>query len=354
MFLTVIIPTFNRSEQLNKTLFNLVNHLFFDKKICEIIIIDNGSNDHTKEIVKQYQVKYSELIIRYFYDDIPGLLTGRHRGVLESKGEILTFIDDDVCVSSTWLYGIIDAFKKRQDISFVTGPNLPLFESYPPEWLNYFWDIAYNGKYCSWLSLMDFGNNAFEINPNFVWGLNFSIRKNDFYKLGGFHPDNIHPDFQHFQGDGETGLTMKAEKYGLKALYNPAVLLYHQIPSSRLTYDYFKKRAFYSGVCNSFSEIKFKLGFYSEGGARNFSYKQPILTKINSFIKENKINLVKRIQKANFKIKPATPYEVLNLKKSLRIEEIKGYEFHQNNYYKNPLVKSWVEKENYLDYILPK
>ena len=166
---SIIIPTYNRAYQLLLTLQSLVR-LKTSRDLFEIIIVDNGSSDTTKEVVSKCQIENADITIKYFYDDTPGLLTGRHRGAFESKGDILTFIDDDVNLSTTWLDSIINVMKEREDIAFLTGPNLPLYESYPPKWLDYFWNKAYGGQHCGWLSLLDLGNEIKEVHPNFVWG----------------------------------------------------------------------------------------------------------------------------------------------------------------------------------------
>ena len=204
MIVSIIIPTLNRCDQLNRTLLSLIN-LKTPSNLFEIIIVDNGSTDSTAFIVKKYQDENSNIDIRYFYDSNPGLLTGRHLGAKESKFDILTFIDDDVHVSSTWLDTIIEVMENKKDIVFLTGPNLPLYESYPPVWLSYFWSEKYNLKKMGWLSLLDLGNNVIEISPDNVWGL----RKNKFEELGGFNPDCITNQYKQFQGNSESVLTQK-------------------------------------------------------------------------------------------------------------------------------------------------
>ena len=97
---SIIIPTFNRHSQLNRTLQSLVT-LKTPRELFEIIVVDNGSVDETSNVVKKHQQENKNLKIKYFYDSEPGLLTGRHRGAKEACGEILTFIDDDVQVSYT-------------------------------------------------------------------------------------------------------------------------------------------------------------------------------------------------------------------------------------------------------------
>jgi glycosyltransferase involved in cell wall biosynthesis len=346
MFISIIIPTFNRATQLLLTLHSLVR-LKTSRNLFEIIIIDNGSSDTTKEIVEKCQFENEDVEIRYFYDDTPGLLSGRHRGAFESKGDILTFIDDDVNLSGTWLDSIITVMENRDDVDFLTGPNLPLYEKYPPKWLDYFWENAYEGKYCTWLSLLDLGGEIQEIHPNFVWGLNFTIRKSVFLELGGFHPDNIPEQYQKFQGDGETGITMKAYEKGLKALYHPGVLLFHQVLPSRLTLEYFERRAYYQGVSNSFADLRLKHKENEKIKINNsLVYKINVLNKIKRLIKKI-LSTTKKENKQNI------PTDVQDILMRVSIKEKEGYFFHQKMYNENELVRNWVNQENFMKYKLP-
>lgn len=344
MKLSIILPTFNRYKSLERTLLSLVSSSV-SISMYEIIIVDNGSTDHTFEVVKKVQQAYPDLNINYYYDSIPGLLTGRHRGAQEAKGDILTFIDDDIVVSNQWLNTIIEVMTTRLDISLLTGPCIPQYESHPPEWLRYFWTQTQNGdNTCGWLSLLDMGNTPKEIDPNYVWGLNFTIRKKDFYELGGFHPDNIPSDYQIFQGDGETGLTLKAKKNAKKAFYHPGVLLHHQIPNSRLTYEYFDKRAYYQGVCNSYTFLRKK-------------DKQSVTEEIPKKRKHLAHRLfvyAKRYVRIHSHVgKQSIPKEIEALKRRFNTKEQEGFAFHQHAFKTNPTVRKWVLQENYFDYNLP-
>jgi glycosyltransferase involved in cell wall biosynthesis len=337
---SIIIPTLNRQHQLRDTLYFL-SKVDSPKDIFEIIIIDNGSIDETKLIVKEFIKENTDIQVKYLYDDTPGLLTGRHKGAEVALGEILTFIDDDVQVTPGWLKSIIDVFHKNDNIHFLTGPCLPYYEEFPPNWLKYFWDENEYGSYCGWLSLLNFGDSPKEINPNFVWGLNFSVRKSTFEYLGGFHPDSIAPALQCYQGDGETGLTQKAIERGIKGYYHPGVMLFHHVTTSRMTLEYFEKRAFFQGICDSFSSF------------RSYSPRtQP--PKNRSFLKNKLNNLSHRI-KAKIQQKEIIqlPKEIINLKVALENKRIDGYNFHQKAYAENPSVRAWVKKANYLDFKIP-
>ncbi len=334
--ISIIIPTFNRHSQLKVTLSSFLN-LTVENIDFEIIIIDNGSNDCTFEVVKKFIEDNPNLSVRYKFDSTPGLLTGRHLGASISRGDILTFIDDDVVLSKDWLKSIDMLLRSKSHIDLLTGPCLPLYEIYPPKWLNYFWSKSkYGGKICLWLSLLDLEKDEIEIDPNYVWGLNFTVRKSVFMELGGFNPDNIRKDLQMFQGDGETALTNKAKAFNKKALYSSGVLLYHQISKERLSFDYFDNRAFYAGVCNSFTSLR--SSFMIEAIEPLPSLANRIYDKIKNLI---------------FRIKISFYPQIRTLYKRFSLKENEGFLFHQENYRNNPKVREWVHKDNYIDFKLP-
>lgn len=342
---SIIIPTCNRAEQLFRCISSIVSiDMALDE--YEIIVIDNGSKDNTKEVVENFITQHTKHNIRYFYDDIPGLLTGRHRGVKEAKSELLVFIDDDIHADKGWLAAIVDTFIRFPDVHLVGGKCLPKYDKEPPEWIGYFWQSSPNGgKMLPELSLCDFGDTEEEISPSEVWGLNYSIRKKTFDELGGFNPDVISPQFQYFQGDGETGLSTKALAKGYKAFYNPKALIHHEVPSERMTFAYFDKRYFYQGVCNSYSEIRRNNGFSRTGSYLNIKRKiKIILRPIYRLL----------FQKHQETILSDSNFEKEMLLARFRAIEKAGYNFHQEMARKYPIVLNWVLKENYFDYTIPR
>lgn len=345
MHISIIIPTYNRQNQLEKTIDSIFRlKTSFEK--FEIIVVDNGSTDKTRELVQRFQKQNPEILLKYVYDNVPGLLTGRHRGLKESKGNVLSFIDDDVIVSETWLDTIFNVMSERTDITFLTGPCFPDYEIPPPQWLEYFWINENGGTRCGWLSLLDFGTEVCEISPKFVWGLNYTIRKTDLMELGGFHPDNMPANLQMFQGDGETGLSLKAIEKGKKALYHPGVMLYHQISKERLTFEYFDKRAFYQGVANSFIKIRKEAGLYTSD---NINRK----TGLRSIIKYMKKYINQRDQYAKKHILDDLPPKIKEFKARFLQKQKEGFDFHQQSFKTNPDIAKWCLKENYFDYKLP-
>lgn len=345
MIASIIIPTFNRDHSLRRCVHSLVRQNFSTNQY-EILIIDNASTDRTKEFAEKLVKEHSNVEIRYFAEPVPGLLSGRHRGILEARGEIIILVDDDIEADKHWLSAIIETFDDPE-VQLVGGRNLPKYEVDPPEWLDWFWESQELGRSCGFLSLLDFGENIREIDACFVWGLNFSIRKTAVFELGGFHPDIVPKNLQYLQGDGETGLTLKARLKKYKAIYQPKASVFHHVPSGRLTLEYFDKRNYFQGVCDSYTNIR------SEAMKEMVSSKFTTLNSLEDVPVRRRIkNKIRQIRNNFLEWKQSKTYRDI-LVNRFRKSYLDGYKFHQNVVHRNPILLSWILKEDYWDYSLP-
>ena len=87
---SVIIPTYNRANELKRCLNSIVNQTY---KKLEVIICDDGSTDNTEEIIEIFKPKLNLVYIRD--DNFGGPAKPRNNGIINSKGEILAFLDSD-------------------------------------------------------------------------------------------------------------------------------------------------------------------------------------------------------------------------------------------------------------------
>jgi glucosyl-dolichyl phosphate glucuronosyltransferase len=256
MLVSVIIPTRDRSPLLGKALASVAIQIRETGTKCELITVDNGSTDDTRAIVEGLIKQFLPVPIRYVYEPVPGLLSCRHRGALEAKGDVLAFIDDDVEVGANWLAALVDVFSD-QTVQLCGGKNLPVYESPPPEWMQNFWfQPPYDGRGCVELSLLDMGERPLDIDATYIFGLNFAIRRKVLFDLGGFHPDSLPEYLQHLRGDGETGLSQNANAAGYRAVYQPGVDVHHFVPTLRMTPHYLQKRHFRQGISDSYTLIR--------------------------------------------------------------------------------------------------
>lgn len=315
---SVIIPTYNRSPTLRRALSSVINQSF----PCgdyEILVADNASTDNTRAVVEKVIKENPEHKIQYFYEPIPGSLSGRHRGAAESTGAILVFTDDDIEADPGWLSAIYDAFKDPA-VHMVGGRNLPTFEAALPSWIEYVWEQGPIGSrlYSGVYSLTDFGDQRHDMDACHVWSLNLSIRRETFYQIGGFHPCVLPRSHQRFQGDGETGLALKLKARALKAVYEPRALLHHLVSADRLTMEYVERRYYMQGISDSFTSIR-------------ETQKYGLICYAPEF--------------------PATARE--RYKYCIENAHACGYNFHQNEVRKDPRLMSWVLRENFFDYRYP-
>src|SRR5262249_4639668 len=333
MDLSIVIPTFNRSSVLRRTLESLALAIPRPEAV-EILVIDNGSTDKTAKTFNGIRQAFTRHNWRYFYEAVPGLLAARHRGYQESNGDILTYLDDDVLVVADWLNGLKDAFSDPM-VALVGGPSRPHYENDPPAWLDALWWKFEDGSSLSWLSLIDLGADKKRIDSCLVLGLNYSIRRSVLKECGGFNPDTFPKALQRYQGDGETGLSLKLKARGYQALYHPGVAVTHLIPASRLAPEALEQRGFFQGVCDSYTRIRAE-GRMPASPAR--SWKDPF--------RPLKTKLDRAALMMSWHVRP--------IKKLIDRAYTRGVVFHQNEVRNDPILLEWVLRPDYLDFELPK
>jgi len=85
--ISIIIPTYNYAQYICEAIESVLNQTYKD---FEIIVVDDGSTDNTKEVIKPYLNK-----IKYIYQQNSGPSSARNRGIKEAKGEYIAFLDAD-------------------------------------------------------------------------------------------------------------------------------------------------------------------------------------------------------------------------------------------------------------------
>ncbi len=338
---SIIVPTCNKT--LTNECLKYISVINKPKEEYEVIIVHNVSNENFYDVIESFKDKIPNL--KYFQEDNYGQLAGRLRGLKESQGKILCYIDDDSFVDKNWLVEIEKTFNDEK-VVLAGGNNLPLYEVNPPAWLKYFWIETQYGKYMDKLSLIDFNIDNHKLPTLYVFGCNFIVRKDSVLKYGGFNPDVVPKDKQRYQGDGETALSLKLNKEGYYALFNPKILIHHFVPKNRMTLEYFKKRAFYQGVSDSFSEIRKENGF----DYYNFKPNENIdIVKLPYFRKKYNKIIKPVIDKFNKFNKSYQTYLHINEEYQKSYQE--GFDFHKAEVEKDPELLKWVLKIDYFDTI---
>ncbi len=327
--LSIIIPTRNRSELLQKALESLTKQTLNANQF-EVLVVDNGSTDNTAEVCQRFQGKLEKL--RYFYEATPGLHIGRHKGYEEACGDILVYIDDDIEALPNWLEAIQDCFS-NPEVALVGGNILPSYLETPPEWLIKLWKKSriFNGNAIAALSLIQLPEGQYGISPLYIWGCNFSVRKDIVEKAGGFHPDGMPQELIRFRGDGETHISQYILDNKHRCLFDSRASVYHAVTPERMTMDYFKKRAFNQGISNSYAQLRAQVG-------SNHATKSPVkpfTSKLIPFLKNRVKNLL------------SYDSTLIQLERIIRKGYKEGYRYHQHAYRSDPAVREWVHRTHY-------
>lgn len=108
MKVSVIVPVYNVEKHLRKCLGSLLSQTLQD---IEIIVVNDGSGDHSQEIIEEFSEKYPEKI-RNFTKENGGLSDARNYGLDRATGEFIGFVDSDDYVTATMFGEMYDLAKK--------------------------------------------------------------------------------------------------------------------------------------------------------------------------------------------------------------------------------------------------
>ncbi len=88
--ISVIMPVYNSQDLLHLAVESVINQTFQN---WELLLINDGSKDKSGELCESYAKQDKR--IRFFHQENKGITKTRNRGILESRGEYITFIDND-------------------------------------------------------------------------------------------------------------------------------------------------------------------------------------------------------------------------------------------------------------------
>jgi glycosyltransferase involved in cell wall biosynthesis len=100
MFFSIIIPLYNRPQEIQELLYTLTQQSFTN---FEVLIIEDGSTNDAKEIVDTYQ---NQLNIHYFYKPNGGQGFARNYGFEKAKGDYFILFDSDCLIPSDYLENV--------------------------------------------------------------------------------------------------------------------------------------------------------------------------------------------------------------------------------------------------------
>lgn len=135
MFFSIIIPTYNRANLIVDTLDSVFNQTFKD---FEVIIVDDGSMDSTKEVVLDYIHKHQLSNCYYNYKENAERGAARNFGIEKAGGQWITFLDSDDLFYPNHLQLVFDFIKTHSEARIIHSAYE--FKTYKDEFLR---SVAY-------------------------------------------------------------------------------------------------------------------------------------------------------------------------------------------------------------------
>lgn len=240
MKLDVIIPTYNRSEMLRRTLDSLLAAPVPSDLGVGILVVDNNSKDGTRDVVAEYGRRFPRRV-DYLFEGQQGRSHALNAGIAATSGDLIGMIDDDEEVDALWYRRVRDAFLEKQ-IDFIGGPYVPRWGAEPPVWLP--------AGYRAVIGWIDGGAEQRTYGKDYdgvLMGGNAVMTRAIYDRVGPYSGALGRTDKRLLAGEDED-MTERLLAAGARGVYLPDLIIYHYIPAERLTKRYHRRWCFWRGV----------------------------------------------------------------------------------------------------------
>lgn len=207
-YASIIIPTFNGASRIGQCLDALRKQR--REGVAEIIVVDDGSSDATREVVRQYAGA------RFIRQDNAGPAAARNRGANAARGDILLFTDDDCVPAPNWLDAMLAPFADPEVVG-TKGAYLTHQKSF----IARFVQLDYEDRY----RLM----SGFE-QIDFIDTYSAAFRRGRFLEMGGY--DTAFP----VACAEDIELSYRMARRGWKMKFAPRAMVYHTHPKGLAAY----------------------------------------------------------------------------------------------------------------------
>ncbi len=239
MELSIVIATYNNAVSLERTLKSVACQ-DADKSIWECIVVNNNSTDNTQKCVTTFAKEHNDINIRLVDESQQGLSYARNRGITESKGQYIAFIDDDETINEGFVSAYIDLFRNHG--AFVGSGALKVcYETARPKWMSHYTEKMIANP-------LDLGSEVITITRTITpTGGNMAFNREVFNLYGNFDT-NLGRKGSELYGGEENDLFDRIRDLGERIFYTPHAIAYHHISDKKLTPEYFDKLSYGVGV----------------------------------------------------------------------------------------------------------
>jgi glycosyltransferase involved in cell wall biosynthesis len=236
---SIIIPTYNRADELCHTLRSLAG--LSPDGDWQVIVVDNNSKDNTRAVVQEAE-DWFPVPLEYIFEPIQGRCAALNTGIRASTGDIIVTTDDDVRVKSDWLNQAATALNEYH-CDYVGGKVMPIWGGERPNWLP-----NHGGRHWGVIALLDYGSEALEYDEHHVpLGVNLAFRR-DAFARAGLWDNRVGRKAGTLLGQEVREWGLRAKAAGLRGFYTPRMIVHHVISEDRLNKSYFRRWFYWNGI----------------------------------------------------------------------------------------------------------
>jgi glycosyltransferase involved in cell wall biosynthesis len=241
MEFSIIIPTYNRADELRETIRSIAKLDVAGD--WELLIVDNRSTDQTRDVVEEETASFPAPL-RYLYEPEQGRYAALNTGIRAANGEIIATTDDDARVEPDWLTRAA-AGLETLGCDYVGGRVLPIWKGSRPAWLP-----NRPGRHWAVVALQDHGEKPREFGVNGVpWplGINTATRREAFSRIDLFD-NRLGRKAGTLRNQAQREWHLRARAAGLRGFYVPGMVVHHVVEAERLKKQYFRRWYYWHGI----------------------------------------------------------------------------------------------------------
>jgi len=197
-FVSVIIPVYNGAATVADCVESLLA-LQYPRDRCEIVVVDNGSTDATREILARFEGR-----IRVLHESRRGAAAARNRGIREANGTVVAFTDADAVVDPAWLDGLVSHL--HPGTGAVGGP---ILSRRPANRIEQFGEVVHDHRFA-----------IEDCDPPYMASGNWASPRDLLVAVGLFDEDLLRGQ--------DADLAFRLHRAGHRLTYGPDAIVYHR------------------------------------------------------------------------------------------------------------------------------
>ena len=211
----------------------------------EVLVIDNNSNDQTKEVVALFE---AQLPIRHVFEPKQGLSHARNTALKESSNNLVIFFDDDVFINKDVVKAYRNAISDHPNAGFMGGK---ISVAWPQEQAPAWWDSQDYALLNGLLINYDLGNqdSYYQADDRLPYGASFALRRDVIEAVGEFDI-NLGVSGSAIGRGEESDYFKRCVERDIKGVYLGAAHIQHRFEPHRLKLLYLFKYGVAKGRLN--------------------------------------------------------------------------------------------------------